>query len=396
MKKLLILFILAAVASAVVYTHLGTIGKIGTINITEIVGNQFYKTSNQRSSPFELNYSVPRAVPGSISPLRSTNLRNAVCRLIWRYSFVCALEYALNESNVDKVRSLAEKLRGKTVQDSVWNVLAWEEKNLKYNWSKATLNPTVIEYVWNNGVESVKIVRRGIWYQTPAETLEKRNGICGDYAILTSALLADMNVTPYPIVVNFTSGTGHAAVLVRIGGWYFVLDQHLPPMDFGAYYREWKYYRRATFGSKTIKEIHVYLVKPESGKAKVVDEGKITPEDMFKQDYDIKAQDLRALSYSLMQDFKKVGLMPDPALKNLKPGSYLPEGYTSGRFWTFTFPHYADYYNPVFFRQYSSYFFSHIYCGSAKEDAESCNRVWVSADVNGSNLVFHVLLAKYG
>ncbi len=401
MKKLLILFIVAAAISATFYASQYGV-KITNITNHFAVEKAVNKAVNRvenltaRTSPGEwLNYTIPSAEPGKVS-LNPVNRQSNLCMYIWRYSFVCALRYALNDSNVAKVRPLAEKLRGETVQDDVWNVLAWEGENLKYNWSKATLSPTVIEYIQSNGVERVKIVRKGIWYQTPAETLRKRNGICGDYAIFTSALLADMNVTPYPVIVNFTSGNGHAAVLVKIKGWYFVLDQHLPPMDLGAYYREWKYYRQSTFGSRTIKDIHVYLVKPGRGEARVVDEGKITPEEMFRQDYRINAEDLKALSYSLMQDFRKAGLIPDPALKGLKPGSYLPQGYTSGRFWTFTFPHYADYYNPVFFRQYSQYFFSHIYRGSAKEDAESCNRVWVSADVNGTNLVFHVLLARYG
>ncbi len=411
MKKLLIIFTFVLILSAAMYSHIYFSTGLQKHLISTGVEN--FSQHGKSSLLNELNVSgvsgyrintkpVVSPAGGGLNAGLNNGLNNTeLCRRIWRYSFVCALEYALNDSSIEKVLPLARKLEGRTVQDCVWNVLAWEGKNLKYNWSKATLNPTVIEYFWSgngagNGIENVKIVRKGIWYQTPQETVEKGNGICGDYAILTSALLADMNITPYPVLVNFTTGTGHAAVLVKIEGWYFVLDQHLPPMDLGAYYREWKYYRKATFGSRTIKNLHVYVVKPGVKRAELRDLGIIDAKEMLRQDYRITSKDLEALSYSVMQEFEKVGLTPDPALKDLKPGSYLPVGYTSGRYWTFTFPHYADYYNPVFFNQYSRYFFSHIYSGSAKIDAESCNRVWVRAEVNGSNLVFHVLLAKYG
>ncbi len=378
MRKVILLFFLAFVLSLLTL-NLPKLNNEVNLNVNN------YNHSSYVNPSYSINY---------INYNKYVKLNNKVnkslkenCKLLWRYSFKCALEYALNYTNLEKVRFIAKKLEGNSVQQKVWNVLKWEDKNIKYNWSKATLQPTVIEYVGSR----VKIIRKGIWYQTPEETIEKRSGICGDYAILTAALLIDMNVTPYVAVVNFTSGLSHAAVLVKIDGWFFVLDQHLPPMDLGTYYKDWLFYR-TKFGCRKIVSLHIFRVIP-GRVSKVIDVGFVNASEMKKEDYNISYRDLKALSNAVMLEFEKKGLNPDYNLKGLKPGSYLPAGYTSGKYWTFKFPHYADYYNPVFYKQYSKYFFSQIY-RDVKIDAESCNSVWVNCSKSGSDLIFHVLLAK--
>lgn len=382
MKKLTVIFLLSIVIAAVFYANVLTNFQIFNkkFSVAPIVKNKSYTIK----IPVQKNLNTKIKLNSEIK----ANKLKKICGKIWRYSFICALEYALNNTNLENIKTFAIKLKGQSLCESVWNVLKWEGKNIKYNWSKARLPATVVEY-WGN---RVKIIKKGIWYQTPAETIQKRSGICGDYAILTSALLLNLNITPYPAIVNFTSGS-HATVLTKIDGWYFVLDQHLPPMDLGAYYREWKYYRNSTFGSRTIKDIHIYEVIP-GRRAKVIDLGLISSSSMLKEDYRITDNDTKALCYALMEKFRNVGLVSDPNLRNLKPGSSLPEGYVSGRYWTFSFPHYADYYNPVFYKEYVNLFFSRIYSG-LKDDAESCNRVWVSCSINDTNLVFHILLARY-
>ncbi len=382
MKKILILFLI----SLCVFLYFNFTNS-NFLNLGNLTGSNVSFPGSQ--TKLNVNYKPGlKRVKIKIKANSETLSKN--CRILWRYSFVCALKYALNSSNIAKVKTLAEELESNTTRQDVWNILEWEGKNLKYNWSKATLPPTVVEYYGS----SVKIVRKGIWYQTPEETLKMHSGICGDYAIFTSALLLDMNVTPYPVVVNFTSEMGHAAVLVKIDGWYFVLDQHLPPMDLGTYYREWKYYR-TEFGERTIKDMHIYEVQ-KGREAKVKDLGIITAREMLKEDYNLTDRDLKALCYGVMKEFENLGLKADPVLSSLRPGSYLPPGYSDGRYWTFTFPHYADYYNPVFYRQYVHYFYAQICRGAVKEDAEGCNRVWVSCIAKSGNLTFNVLLARYG
>ncbi len=381
MRKIIILFTSILILSMILYsTNL-------SVNLSNFTLQKNLKNPNFNKI---VNYSINKIPAKNVLIKKNkSNLESLDrCKVLWRYSFECALCYALNKTNLEKVENLAKKLDGSNEEQKVWNVLKWEGKNLKYNWSKATLPPTVVEYYGNK----VKIIRKGIWYQTPEETIKKGNGICGDYAILTSALLIDMNLTPYPSIVNFTSGTGHAATLVRINGWYFVLDQHLPPMDLGTYYKEWLFYR-VRFGTRKIVSIHLYKVVP--GKvSKVMDVGEILAKDMIKEDYKLKKDDLKLLAYGLAKKFEKTGLKEDPNLKGLKPNSYLPPGYTSGLFWTFNFPHYADYYNPVFYKQYVNYFFSQIYKGAFKVDAESSNSIWINVSKNNSDIVFHIILAK--
>ncbi len=395
MRKLTLIFLISLAVAVAFYTHSAN----SSFNAFSHPNRKVEKKSENRNliSVPEVKITKPE-ISVQASQTAQVKNPNQICRKLWRYNFVCALKYALNSTNLAEVKALAERLKAKSPNQDVWNVLEWEGKNIRYNWSKARLPATVVEY-WSgsqNEQSRVEIVRKGIWYQTPGETVHRGSGICGDYAILTSALLLDMNITPYPVIVNFTNGAGHAAVFVKLKGWYFVLDQHLPPMDLGAYYREWKYYRSKTFGSRTVENVHVYEVKRGDKEAEVADLGVLKLKQMLSENYNITNSDLYALSYGLMKRFESIGLKIDPNLKGLKPGAYLPEGYSSGRYWTFTFPHYADYYNPVFYKQYVNYFFSQICRGAVKIDAESCNRVWINCSVNGTDLVFHVLFAQYG
>ncbi|WP_367884094.1 transglutaminase-like domain-containing protein [Thermococcus sp. JCM 11816] len=125
--------------------------------------------------------------------------------------------------------NLASQLKGESLQESAWNTLEWLHENIEYNYSKTSLPAPII---WtSNGRISRVDAAPGVEIQTPYETIQRGAGVCRDYAILTAALLFEMNYSPvYVFSIEFeNSPIGHAAVAIKInGGEYFILDQHPP------------------------------------------------------------------------------------------------------------------------------------------------------------------------
>ena len=63
---------------------------------------------------------------------------------LWRYKLEYALEVALSNSELSKIQDLAMKLKGKTIEESAWNILEWEDKNIKYDYTKANITAPII------------------------------------------------------------------------------------------------------------------------------------------------------------------------------------------------------------------------------------------------------------
>ncbi len=134
-------------------------------------------------------------------------------------------DYLLDKLNLylndKRVNEIGEEILGDTsiVQEKeiVWKILEWVDNNIVYDEYRQKLIET------ENTME----------YQAPWETFEKKSGVCIDYAILTAALLAYADITPAYLIVF--KNIDHAAVAVEINGTYFVLDQHLPPIEFHDY-----------------------------------------------------------------------------------------------------------------------------------------------------------------
>ncbi len=157
------------------------------------------------------------------------------CEKVWRYDLQCAVERAMNDSEIAKISKLAEKLRGKNCAETAWNVLEWVDKNVEYDYAKAAMPEPVIIV---RGSE-VTVQNPDKFYQMPSETIKLRRGICGDIALLTAALLKADGCEAY--VLNITLKNGyHAAVAVKIGDDIYILDQHLPPLDPGSYLKKLK------------------------------------------------------------------------------------------------------------------------------------------------------------
>ncbi|WP_456367935.1 transglutaminase-like domain-containing protein [Thermococcus sp.] len=296
------------------------------------------------------------------------------------HSLERALECYLNDQTAMKeLGNLALQLKGKDVAESAWNVVEWEDSHISYDSSKSPASPI----------------------QRPIETVQRGRGICVDYAVLTAALLIEMNYSPvYVLDINFSnSPTGHAATAIRINGTYFVLDQHPPVMDLGTYWKYWAYWNNGSpRGNLEISGAVVYEVKKVDGSVTVRSVGKLTAQDFLSEDYSFTADDAHRVVVDLLAVLLKrhPNLHLDRKISNLDESKILPPGYSSGKTWMFSFPLFGEYYNPVFHREFVDYVYRNIASKpSLVEDLKSYSHVWVK-DKLGENgkLVVIINLAK--
>ncbi len=252
------------------------------------------------------------------------------CDRLWRYDIECAMKHMFTPQELEKISGIAEKVRGKNCKETAWKTLEWVDENIKYDNEKAMLPPPEI-VISPLGVE----VRSGArQLQTPSETVLLGKGICGDYAILTAALMIYNGCTVYIANVSFANDDeGHLAAVVKINGSYFFLDQHLPPLDTGSYYKKWME------DGKTIVTVTLYSLN-----------GSNTSLHDFSNDYTMTKMDTKILENLVGRILKKYGLENDMRL-----GETLPPGYKTGRIITYTLSHFADFYSPEFKNELAGY-----------------------------------------
>ncbi|MCS7144816.1 MAG: hypothetical protein NZ879_07340, partial [Archaeoglobaceae archaeon] len=322
------------------------------------------KDAQKRSRIMKLLFLI--LIPVFLSGCISFELsREEYCNKVWRWDLECALNETLSEKEVLKVKDLSEMLRGRDCVESSWNILQWVEDNIEYDSYKAILpSPTIITRGEDITVQNPERV-----HQTPIETLELRKGICGDYAILISALLMNLDCKPYILRFEFESEeTGHLATAILFDQ-YYILDQNLPPMDLGSYYKKWLQ------EGKRIKIVQIY------DKGFLI--GNITPSEMRKFDYALSDLDLKSLEAHVRERLKKE-LMEDPRI---------PLGYWEYATLRITFYNYAELYTPL----YSNKIAENI-AEEVVENFEDKNKNWRAFKLglrqNSNDIIVEVQLAK--
>ena len=122
--------------------------------------------------------------------------------------------------------------------DAVWKTLEFIDKNIEYDYSSAMSLPYLLydkSYDDSTSVE-FSVSNKKIVAKHPLETLRRRSGVCIDMALLAATALLYANISHvYILVIEPSSGAGHAAALAEINNTYFVLDQHLPPIELSDY-----------------------------------------------------------------------------------------------------------------------------------------------------------------
>lgn len=161
--------------------------------------------------------------------------REEYCEKVWKYDLECALNKTLSVGEIEKVSDLARSLRGINCAETAWKTLKWIQENVRYDVVKASLPPPIITLKGRD----IIVQSPDRFYQTPEETARFRKGICGDIAILITALMLSNDCKTYVAFIDFQNkNVDHLASLVFLDRLY-VLDQTLPPMDLGSYYNKW-------------------------------------------------------------------------------------------------------------------------------------------------------------
>ncbi len=289
---------------------------------------------------------------------------------LWRYELENALSFALKEENLYRISDLAKELKRDTIQGSVWNILEWEEKNIQYDFHKATLHEPVIR-IWNTG--KIEIIQgHDNIFQLPYETVLKRSGICKDYALLTAGLILAMDYTPvFVLDIGFLNESiRHNAVGVIINDWFFILDQHTPIMDAGTYYRHW------LKEDKVINEIILYKIERREG---IITKYRFDLNSFKNADYRHTPKDLEVISNNLMKNivdnFPNLKINKD--IEYLDRENRLPKGYQKGKTYNYKFTDFLEYYNPIFHYQ----FMERLYKDILKDDK-------IYADLKSFNYFF--------
>jgi len=302
---------------------------------------------------------------GGINELSVNESKEKYCDKLWRYDIECAIDYMFTPENLKKISGIAEGLKGEDCRETAWNVLGWVDKNVEYDYEKSMLPPPEIE-ISPKGVEVYNQMR---YIQTPSETILTGKGICTDYTFLIAALLYYNGCQPYIVNITFKENTvGHVSAAVKINNTYYFLDQHLPPLDPGGYYRKW------VRQGRTILDAEVYS---PNGSVDAVD---------FSDDYRMKNQDLADLIEDMSAIIKNKGLKEDSRL-----GEKLPAGYSEGKILTLKMENMADYYTPVFKKEFAGYIVDKILAGDELKIYRSFK---LDARISGADLVVKLYLAR--
>jgi|Deesub1362B_J571_1020462.scaffolds.fasta_scaffold00239_6 hypothetical protein len=286
--------------------------------------------------------------------------------ILWRYDLEYALKCTLNESELDKVKSISLALKGSDLEESVWNISMFLEY-LDYDMVKANMpNPELVFYS-NGKIEVVK--GKDNIFQTPYETIMMNRGVCRDFAILSLSLLLNQyhDLPLYYLQIEFENTSfRHASAGLEINGTMFVIDQHIPPIDLASYYKKWMF-----IDGRKIKRITLH---PIGGRH---DEIELTE---FRGDYDFSDRDLKKIEFELSKFLsEKFKLKEDERLKTISSKT-LPSGYLKGNVWTLKSPAFCDYYHPIFHRQHLKKIEKEILENTALvKSLNSSKGIWVSA-----------------
>ncbi|MDV3103846.1 transglutaminase-like domain-containing protein [Thermococcus waiotapuensis] len=289
-----------------------------------------------------------------------------------------ALEKHLNNrSEIQTVGYLAAELKGSDILESAWNILRWEDEHISYDFSR----------------------REPLMRPIP-QILTSERGICGDYTLLTLAILVQMNYTElYAMAITFNeSDAGHLTAVINYNGKFLVVDQHPPVMDIGSYYWYWSVYRVEYLNESPqhIKTATLYRITVEnSERIKVEKAGELEADDFLKEDYSIGHSDLEGIKAKLLSRFKgDYGLKEDPSLQKYGETGEVPPRYSRLYVFKVTFPGYAEFYFP----EGEDYFVEDLYeklrdSEELKDILPGSKAIWVDVTESKGSLIISLYVA---
>lgn len=281
----------------------------------------------------------------------------------WRHTYnEEAFKAGLSKYFREKLRTVTKDFtKYSTTLDKAWAILEWIDENIEYEYTKADYVDALV-YNWSKLTSEQKELYDNLTrLYAPNDIIVYKKGICGDYAILTAAMLLDSGVSPvYLLDISFeNSKVGHAAVAVKIEGELFVLDQHLPPIPIGNYYWTWAIKNN----SKIIANITFYEVRLNTrGEPEVTDTWTWSGEELKEKAYILNEEAIRQIMEIAKEKF--LLLYPqykeDPRLKSLAEqdmestkstgepsNAYLPPGFSRGWGLYLSDEYFWLYYSPI-------------------------------------------------
>ncbi len=156
---------------------------------------------------FIVDREAQRILFGGYSNVRylpSSSTRNTIYDVIFK-SFNETVFYKINKHVFDKYSE-------EPSLSKVWHLVGWVDSNIVYNHAKGeSANSDIYD---------------------PLTFLERKSGICIDYAIFyASALLALGFKDSYVLTFDTITGEGHAVAALEYNGVLLILEQHLPVME---------------------------------------------------------------------------------------------------------------------------------------------------------------------
>ncbi|GAA0127925.1 hypothetical protein MMMIC1C10_03490 [Methanococcus maripaludis] len=303
-----------------------------------------------------------------------------------KYIFEDSIEVYLSPNELEKVSNVSKSLNGDTIEDSIWNIVLWEEDNIEYNHEKAELPSPEVTY-WVGGRTEVSDSYNNT-IQSPAETLELKSGICGDYALLTSAMLLEMDYSPiYILTFESTGNPGHAAAAVNLNGNYYIIDQRPPIMDLYNYLD----YKKDV-ENYNIDNITFYKIE-------LVNDSVFYDKDFESvESYSAvsnKYSDIAGFSRYLMTYFENnYEIKSDYNIQYLDSMEYLPKAYEKG----ITIQYFFEFggYTPIFEKQYAKWAFDYIKNdeNESRYTISEYSSIWIRSSYDGEKLKLIINLAK--
>jgi len=288
-----------------------------------------------------------------------------------------------------------------TTLERAWAILEWIDENIQYNYTKADLVDKL--YNWSTLLEYERELYDNLTrLQAANDTIYRKSGICGDYAILTAALLLESNISPvYVLDIYYKDFIRHATVAIKIDGEYFVLDQHLPMNPIGNYY--WKSLRESKMGE--ITNVTFYAIKlDKNGEPIIYSNWTWTGDQIKKKAYTMTEEDIELIIELTKQKFLELypGYKEDERLRrnaetqlesikstNETARTFLPSGFTKG--WTLWWcsEYFALYYHPAIAEKLVEDYWpvSAFLTDGWKEVIEQCDKFYLIMDADENNVI---------
>jgi len=280
-----------------------------------------------------------------------------------------------NGKELSAVAPIAARLKGRNLLESAWNVVSWEDGHITYDGTR--VDPLM---------------------KPIPETLKEGKGICGDYTLLTLALLLEMNYSPlYALAITFNdSDTGHLTAVIEYGGKFYVVDQHPPLMDLASYYRHWAIYRAeyANESPQHIQKAVLYEVFRKGNSVKVKEVKILSAEDFLSEDYNMTIVDVQRFSRDLLHAFSSEYSIPiDARLERARERDDLP--YDTVEIFVLRLPGYADYYLPETEGELVGEVLRSVQDNGKLEEAlQHSDGIWVSASIDGNDIKVTLYLGR--